>query len=203
MRSWFTLKRGSNLSNSSNASSVMFHPANNPNLPSATLSKRGCARRFTAGFSLVEIMVVVTIVSLLISLAIPQVKKYQVASGAAVVAADLRTFATAFETYAQEKGGFPAEVDAGVMPPEMADRLGASGWLRVTPLGGQYNWENNQKHGGVNYRAAIAISETATAPLEVHEEKLREIDRLIDDGNLSTGNFRTGVNNDALYIILQ
>lgn len=203
MRSWFTLKRGSDFSNSSNAGSVMLPTANSPNLPAATLRRRAGARRFTAGFSIVEIMVALTIVSLLITLAVPQLKKYQVAAGATVVVSDLRTFATAFETYAQEKGSFPAEVEAGVMPPEMADRLGASGWLRVTPIGGHYNWENNQKHGGVRYRAAISISETATAPLEVHEERLREIDRLIDDGNLSTGNFRTGVNHDALYIILQ
>ena len=32
---------------------------------------------------------------------------------------------------------------------------------------------------------------------------LLAIDKLIDDGNLSTGIFRTGVNHDGLYIIQQ
>jgi hypothetical protein len=32
---------------------------------------------------------------------------------------------------------------------------------------------------------------------------LLAIDKIIDDGDLSTGSFRTGVNNDALYIIQQ
>lgn len=148
-------------------------------------------------------MVALAIVSILISLAIPQVKQYQVKATAAVVASDLRTFATAFEAYAQEKGSFPPEANAGVLPPEMADRLSSTGWLRPTPIGGQYNWENGQMHGGARYRAAISISETETSPLEVHAERLLAIDRLMDDGNLSTGNFRTGVNNDALYVILQ
>ncbi len=148
-------------------------------------------------------MVVVTIISLLGALAMPRVKKFQNAGRAAVIASDLRTFAAAFESYANENGAFPAETAAGVLPPEMTDRLGSSGWLRVTPIGGQYNWENNQMHGGVRYRAALSISETALAPLEVNADMLQAIDNLIDDGNLAKGNFRTGVNNDALYIILQ
>jgi hypothetical protein len=39
--------------------------------------------------------------------------------------------------------------------------------------------------------------------LEVNADTLLALDRLIDDGNLATGSFRTGVNNDPLYIILQ
>lgn len=87
------------------------------------------------------------------------------------------------------------------MPAGMGDRLGTTGWMRVTPMGGQYNWENDQMHGGVRYRAAICISESATAPLEVNGEMLLAIDRILDDGDLAKGSFRTGVNNDALFLI--
>ena len=141
--------------------------------------------------------------SIVITAAIPKVKKAELESRATIIVSDLRTFAAAFEGYAQEKGGWPEESGAGVKPTEMADRLGTTGWMRVTPLGGQYNWENNQLHGGTRYRAAISISETGSAPLSVNEEMLLAIDRLVDDGNLTTGVFRTGVNNDPLYIILQ
>ncbi len=147
-------------------------------------------------------MVVVAIISVLASLAVPSAKRYQVASRASVVASDLRTFAAAFNGYAQEKGGFPAETDPGVLPPEMVDRLNKSAWERVTPMGGQYNWESGQLHGGVRYTAAICVSESATAPLTVNSDLLLAIDKIIDDGNLSTGIFRTGVNNDALFIIV-
>ena len=148
-------------------------------------------------------MVVVAIISVLASLAVPSAKRYQTASRATVVASDLRTFAAAFNAYAQEKGGFPAETDPGVLPPEMAGRLNQSAWERVTPMGGQYNWESDQMHGGVRYKAAICVSESASAPLTVNEEMLLAIDKMIDDGNLATGSFRTGVNNDALYIVQQ
>ena len=125
------------------------------------------------------------------------------ATQAAAIASDLRTFAAAFDGYAQEKGAYPAETDPGVLPPEMQERLGNRGWERVTPMGGQYNWENNQLHNGVRYRAAICISASPTAPLTVNADMLRAIDKIIDDGDLNTGNFRTGVNDDALFIIAQ
>jgi type II secretory pathway pseudopilin PulG len=157
----------------------------------------------SAGFSIIQVMMSMAIGSIVIAASIPKVKKAEASSRATVVASDLRTFVTAFETYAQEKGGWPAEVAAGEMPSEMADRLRTTGWQKVTPMGGQYNWESNQMHGGVRYKAALSISETAIAPLEVNEDVLLEIDRLIDDGNLATGNFRTGVNNDPLFIIQQ
>ncbi len=141
--------------------------------------------------------------SIVMSFAVPKVKQAERQSRSTIIVADLRTFATAFEGYAQERGGWPAESAAGVMPPEMAERLGPTGWLRVTPIGGQYNWESNQMHSSVRYRAAISISATTLGPLPVNEEVLLEIDRLMDDGNLESGLFRIGVNNDPLYIIQQ
>jgi len=142
-----------------------------------------------------------TIGSVVIAVSIPIVKRADTASKAAVVANDLKTFAGAFGAYANEKGGWPAETAAGVMPPEMVDRLRSTSWLRASPMGGQYNWEFNQMHGGVRYKAAVSISETATVPLLVNADLLLAIDKVIDDGNLNTGNFITGVNNDPLYII--
>ena len=85
----------------------------------------------------------------------------------------------------------------------MAGRLGQTGWQRPTPIGGQYNWDADQTHAGVKYRAAVSISGTNLSPLPVNEETLLDIDRLMDDGNLATGNFRIGVNNDPVFIILQ
>lgn len=166
-------------------------------------SVQAARRGATAAFSLVEIMMVVAIISVLASLAVPSAKRYQLNSRATVIASDLRTFAGIFEAYAQENGSFPAESAPGEVPTGMADRLGVTDWQRVTPLGGHYNWENNQQHGGVRYRAAICISETSSSPIEVNADMLLAIDRIIDDGDLTTGSFRTGVNNDALYIIQQ
>lgn len=160
-------------------------------------------KRRLAGISLMEVMISLSIGSIVVAAGVPQVRKAQRQAKATVIVNDIRTFAAVFEAYAHERGAWPAETVAGAVPSEVADRLNAVGWQRVTPLGGQYNWENNQMHGGVRYRAALSISETASAPLPVDAEMLLEIDRQMDDGNLSTGNFRTGVNNDPLYILQQ
>ena len=160
------------------------------------------ARRHGA-FTIVQVLMSLSIGSIVMSFAVPKVKQAERQSRSTIIAADLRTFAAAFDAYAHEKGTWPAETNAGELPPEMAERLGPTGWLRVTPIGGQYNWESNQLHGGIRYRAAISISDTTLGPLPLNEEVLLEIDRLMDDGNLSTGNFRTGVNHDPLFIIQQ
>jgi type II secretory pathway pseudopilin PulG len=141
------------------------------------------------------------ILSISLAVFVPRLTTTKNQSMATAVANDLRTFAAAFDTYAQEKGGWPAEVDAGVLPPEMTDRLNNQAWLRQTPIGGQYNWDNNQMHYGVRYQAVIQISDTASAPLPEDVEMWEAIDKVIDDGNLSTGNFRLGANNEPIFII--
>jgi prepilin-type N-terminal cleavage/methylation domain-containing protein len=159
------------------------------------------ARRRSGAFTLVEIMVTVTIISMLAAVSIPAFQSVKRRTVATAVSNDLRTFAAAFDTYASEKGGFPAEVAAGVFPPEMVDRINVTAWSRVTPIGGRYNWDNNQTHYGTKYRAVIQICETSDTPLLQDVSLWEAIDRMIDDGNLSTGNFRLGADDMPIFIV--
>src|SRR4051812_12294741 len=81
-------------------------------------------RLSSSGFTLVEVLMCVGILSISLAVFVPRLTSTKRQAMAAAVGGDLRTFAAAFEAYAQEKGSFPAEVEAGVLPPEMADRLG-------------------------------------------------------------------------------
>ncbi len=162
----------------------------------------GARRRRNAGFSLVEVMVVVMIISMLAALGVPAIIRVKTKAKVSVIVSDLRVFASAFDAHAQESGGWPAEVDAGVFPAGLTGRLNDVSWQRKTPIGGKYNWENDQLHGGIRPRAAIAISDTDDAPLIEDGDLWLEIDRALDDGNLSTGNFRIGANSEPVYIIL-
>ena len=146
-------------------------------------------------------MVVVTIISLLVAIAMPAAKRTGQAARASAVANDLRVFATAFSTYAQQNGGYPPESAVAVMPPVMAGALGNSAWLRTTPIGGNYNWDNSRTHGNVTPRAAISINSNGTNLVTTDLNQLLAIDRRIDDGNLVTGNFFLGANNEPVYII--
>src|SRR6185295_8380540 len=78
-------------------------------------SERSKGRR-SSGFSLVELMVTITIISLLGAILVPTVLHAKRRTLATAVTNDLRVFATAFDTYAHEIGAWPAEVDAGVFP---------------------------------------------------------------------------------------
>jgi type II secretory pathway pseudopilin PulG len=161
----------------------------------------GCrpARTCAAAFTLVELMVVVLIISLLEAMAVPSIRRIQLKSRTAAVANDFRVFTTAFQTYAQEHGTYPAEAAAGVIPTGMEVLLGNTAWTRKTPMGGKYNWENNQLHWGTRYKAAITA--TADAPLPLDGNQLVDIDRRIDDGLLGSGDFRIGANLCPLYVI--
>jgi prepilin-type N-terminal cleavage/methylation domain-containing protein len=168
----------------------------NPLSPSSNFRSRR-----SAGFTIIEVLMSLGILSITIAAVVPRLTSTKRQAIATTIVNDLRTFAAAFDTYAQEKGGYPAEVDAGVLPPEMKDRINSTAWLRQTPIGGQYNWDSNQLHTGTRYRAVIQISETAAAPLPQDLDLWEAIDRVIDDGNLATGNFRLGSDDQPIFII--
>ena len=129
-----------------------------------------------AGFTLVEIMVVVVLIGLLAAMAIPGFQKIRRESQAASVAESMRTYAHAFEIYATEEGSWPADNYPAQTPPEMAGRL--SKFDQESVVGGQWDWEYNASGvtAGVSHRLNGA-----------DPELLQAIDAKLDDGNTATG----------------
>jgi prepilin-type N-terminal cleavage/methylation domain-containing protein len=165
-------------------------------------ARRGLGRgRNQRGFSLVELMIAATIIALLAAMALPASKRTGQSAKASAVANDLRVFATAFSTHAQQNGSYPPEAAVAVMPPAMVGALGNTAWRRKTPIGGAYNWDNARPHGSIRPRAAIAITSRPGNPVTIDTALLLAIDRKIDDGNLATGNFYRGAANEPVYII--
>ncbi len=130
----------------------------------------------TKAFSLVEIMVVVTIISLLAMMAVPTMQIVQRKARAAALVNDFRVFSEAFSRRAHEMGGWPAEVDAGLVPPEMEGIFKGGTWDRPTPVGGLYKWVPNDSG-----RRVIRVESPSEALM--HPALLTEIDRLIDAGD--------------------
>ena len=158
--------------------------------------------RSTAGVGLVELMVVVTIISMLMALALPSYQRIQKKARSAAISNDFRVFTAVLQARAHENGSWPAETAAGVVPDVITkDDIQLASWTGPTAIGGRFDWENNQIHNGVRYHAALALVDTADAPLLVDLDLYREIDAVLDDGNLATGNFRLGQNNCLLFII--
>lgn len=147
-------------------------------------------------------MVAVTILSLLFLLAIPTYQRIQRKAKAAALANDLRVFGTTLQTHAHEAGSWPPEAAAGIVPAGLSpEEIKYDDWTRRTPIGGRFDWDYNQVHRGIRYRASIVISPTDDAPLPADKDLFRAIDMAIDDGDLETGNFQVGDANVPLYII--
>ncbi len=149
------------------------------------------------GFTLIELMIVVAVIGILAAIAVPNFMAYRERANVATVIANLKTFGDAFGTYAIYNDDFPP--DSHLPPPYhlppgagMEEYLNEKTWAAPTPLGGFYNWE-----GPDNYPyAGISLFNT-TAPLRVIEM----LDRLLDDGDLTTGNFRETPNGRYTYIL--
>jgi len=153
------------------------------------------------GFTTIELVIVTTIIAVLAAMAIPASKKVVTATRTGAVINDFRIFANAFQTYAQQNSGYPAEAAAGVMPAGMEDVLRSTAWLNATPIGGHYNWDHNVSHAGTQYRAAISIRTLDSSSVIADLDQLLSIDGRIDDGDLTRGNFMLGAGNEPVFII--
>jgi prepilin-type N-terminal cleavage/methylation domain-containing protein len=141
--------------------------------------------RLRRGFTLVEIMVAVTILGLLIAIAVPTYRRFQRKSQNTTFVNNLRIFTQSFETYAMKYGAWPPDTAAGLIPEAdaihtMRGEFRDADWT-AGALGGQWKWNLVSTHP----KAYISIVEVT-----VDEAQMKDIDTMIDDGNLATGNFR-------------
>jgi type II secretory pathway pseudopilin PulG len=163
--------------------------------------------RSTAGVGLVELMVVVTIISMIMLAAVPTYNRIQRKARASTIVNDFRVFASVFQAHAHETGSWPAETAAGVVPAGVTSiEMNSTAFTRVTPMGGQFDWDFNQVHpGGTSpggrWRAALGINTTGVSAVILDVELLKEIDASLDDGDLTTGSFRLGGDGGPLFIL--
>ena len=163
--------------------------------------------RSTAGVGLIELMVVVTIISMLMLAAVPAYNRIQRKARASAIVNDFRVFAAAFQAHAHETGSWPAESAAGIVPAGVnTTEINFQAFTRITPMGGHFDWDFNQVHpGGTSpggrWRAALGINSTATSAVALDAELLKEIDSALDDGDLTSGSFRLGGDGGPLFIL--
>jgi type II secretory pathway pseudopilin PulG len=164
--------------------------------------------RSTSGVGLVELMVVITIISMIMLAAVPTYNRIQRKARASTVVNDFRVFAAALQAHAHETGSWPnVDKAPGELPGGInSSDLNTAAWSRITPMGGQFDWDYNVVHpGGTSpggrWRAAIGIASSPLSAVILDEELLKEIDRNLDDGNLTTGSFRLGGDGGPLFIL--
>ena len=149
------------------------------------------SRRY--GFTLVEIMMVVVIIGLLMSLAVPAFQVLRRKAQNTRFIGDMRTFAGAAETYMLETGSYLEDSSSGAVPSGFEDHISVAKWTNGTPLGGVWDMELDS----FGIKAGFGVHKP-TAP----KEQMEEVDEDFDDGDLSTGKFRQ-IAGDRYYYILE
>jgi len=137
-------------------------------------------RRRSAGFTLVEIMIVVVIIGFLASMAIPSFLRVRRNVQNNTFVNDLRLARNAAEQYIMEVGTYPPDGAAG-MPTELSPYMPSRINDGPTPVGGVWDWDYEQ----FGFKAGISVYKP-TADVA----QMQEVDRLVDDGDLSAGYFR-------------
>ncbi|MDD3181058.1 MAG: hypothetical protein PHQ04_12055 [Opitutaceae bacterium] len=164
--------------------------------------RRAWCRRRMGGFLLIEAGLVLLILVLAAGLVTLLLGRHQQRRRCDRFAADLRTFAEAFQEYAP-----PGDAS---LPAGLEDRLKDTNWRKGSPFGGDYGCLASPPVGpsadgaGRSPARGGAIVLTAFAPsmpLTLSRRDLLYIDATIDDANLATGRFRTGFNGWPVYDI--
>ena len=91
------------------------------------------------GFTLIELMVVVSIVGILATLATPKVVEAMRRAKAAAILSDLNTIRGAALASFQQTSSYPATGDWGVVPPELLAHLPQD--FKFSGNGAQYRWQ--------------------------------------------------------------
>ena len=130
------------------------------------------------GFSLLEIMIVVTIIGIFISIVVPGIDQTREAAQNTRLINDWRTFSTAYKQYALEIGDFPDDAEPGAIPTGMDDFLRNSQWIEGAFMGGNWDWDFNK------YGITAGVSLVGSS---ISARQMADLDERIDDGDLGTG----------------
>lgn len=161
------------------------------------------------GFVLLEVGFALLVVVLGAGLVLTLAGRFQQRRNCDHYIQDLRIFSTAFEDHFQQRKTWPPASNAETaLPPDIAEALKDTNWLKGSPFGGSYGWVAPEPAGGGGpgreWRGRGAVTLTAFSPsfpLSLHQADLLYIDGQIDDGNLATGRFRTGFNGWPVFLV--
>lgn len=151
-------------------------------------------QRDTKAFTLIEIIVVATIIALMASIAIPAFVQSRQESIVNRTANDFRQFSDKFELFAMKDGDWPEDGYPTTIPAGMESALLGGTWTQDTAVGGQWDYDAD----AFGIIAGVSIANPTAS-----EEILEAVDSLLDDGDLNTGQLRFTGGSQFCYVIAE
>lgn len=162
------------------------------------MSRIAHCRQQTAGFTLVEILIVVVIIGILAAVVIPQFVNATQSASQAAFADSLRSYAKAAMIHMGRTGELVSDSSSGVCPVELEPYVDKGKFEAGTPLGGVWDFEQDG-FAGAGMGAGVGVHfNDGSNPGDVF---MAQIDDQLDDGDLSTGGFRK-IDSDRYYMLL-
>ncbi|MEO0510788.1 MAG: type II secretion system protein [Verrucomicrobiota bacterium] len=143
-------------------------------------------QRCKVGFSIAELLVVVTTIGILALLGMPGIRIARERTQATTTANDLRVYTEALEFYATVTGKYPDEMTYTSMPEDVNIFL-PNVWKN-----GAYSWF----YVNSNYYTYVYIFN-----LNFTAEQAVRLDSILDDGNIATGDIRVALNGGGLIFL--
>ena len=151
---------------------------------------------YRSGFTLLEIMLVVSIIGLLVAIAIPSFMKHRQHVEDVTFMNDMRLLLASLERQAITEGDYPDECPAGIVPRGFIEYMPRHfDWSKKTSIGGYWDWEHKIGDDGEIIGLAVRNPNRTTI-------QMKAIDAKLDDGSIYTGSFRRQ-DDGYIYIITE
>lgn len=138
------------------------------------------------GFTLVEILIVVVILGILAAIVIPAFSNAAQDTRKTAFTRDLNTYTQAIMRYQVDHDEYPPDGSSGNMPAELTGYADRGRWGENTPIGGV--WDNETDDSTITAAMGVHFNGSGDNRDSTY---MTEIDRIVDDGDLATGSFRT------------
>ncbi|MEM7681899.1 MAG: type II secretion system protein [Planctomycetota bacterium] len=150
-------------------------------------------------FTLVEILIVVVILGILAAIVVPQFADATTGASQTAFVNNVRSFAQASEAYYHEFGEYFEDAGTGNAPVMLGRYHTPEEWESLTPIGGQWDAENNGV-GGYQSAVGVVFGGADTGPTR-DDAFMQQVDAIFDDGDLADGAFRE-IQDDTRYSMI-
>lgn len=172
------------------------HPRSKARIVRYDAGQRAGRVRGRAGFTLIEVSIVVAIIGILASIVVPIAKSWRNDAQRVAFVSSLKTFANSGVQFVAETGMLPPGGRAGQLPVYLERYIRKVSWEQQTPIGGLWDIDTSRRSGWC--RMGVLFGQRD----DRHTEFMANVDAMVDDGHIGRGDFRrVGFRKYMFYVV--